>query len=153
MLFAMMIGMVVAAPIGGRLTDWIGARLSAFAGSLVLMCGSLLLCNLLSYSGSLDVIAPLLLFGVGIGLCSAPSQSAAMSAARPHEAGMAAGASSTMRYLGGICSMLMLSVILGDDATTTEARHQFMTYLFAAAVALSILTGFFLPRRRVVTKL
>ncbi|MDI3338822.1 MFS transporter [Defluviimonas aestuarii] len=145
MLFVMMIGMVIAAPIGGQLTDRIGSRFAALLGFIPLFVGVLMLWRLASFTAPGDAVHALLLFGVGMGLSSAPAQSAAMSAVNPERAGMAAGASSTMRYLGGIVSILVLGAVLGSDSTVSFLRHDIMIRLFTAAVLLSVLAAFRLP--------
>lgn len=145
MLFVMMIGMVVAAPIGGFLTDRIGSRFAAFLGVIPLFAGVLMLWPLATFTTPGDAIPSLLLFGSGMGLCGAPAQSAAMSAVNPERAGMAAGVNSTMRYLGGIVSILVLGAVLGSDSTVSVLRHDIMIWSFTAAVVLSAIAGFNLP--------
>lgn len=145
MLFLMMIGMVIAAPIGGQLTDRIGARRAALLGSLILLSGVLQLWRLGSFETPTDAIVALLMFGFGIGLCNAPAQAASMGAVEPGQAGMAAGVSSTMRYLGGILSILVLGAVLGSDDTVSVARHDVMIRLFTAAIVLSIIMSRRLP--------
>jgi hypothetical protein len=71
-----------------------------------------------------------------------------MAAIPPNQAGMAAGVSSTMRYLGGISSILLFSAILGDDDSASEERYEILVGLFAGAVALSGLASLRLPRRQ-----
>ena len=144
-LFSMMIGMVVSSPLGGRLTDRFGARRTALIGAIPFLLGSLLLCRLASFTSPLDVAGPLFLFGIGMGLFSAPTQSTAMSSVGPEDAGMAAGASATMRYLGAILSVLMMNVTLGSDAAATMGRYTLTVWLFGAAVMLSIVLAFRLP--------
>lgn len=147
MLFAMMVGMVFASPAGGRLTDHLGARKAALLGVVPLMAGALLLCRLGSFDSPRDALLALLLFGIGMGLCSAPSQSSSMSSVPPEHAGMAAGASSTMRYLGGISSILVLGMVLGSDTVVNVERHELMAWIFAAAVAASAAVSLRLPVR------
>ena len=145
MLFVMMIGMVVAAPVGGQLTDRIGARRTALAGSLLLLSGMGQLWWLGSFETPTDAMTALLMFGLGIGLCNAPAQAASMGAVVPGQAGMAAGVSSTMRYLGGILSILVLGTVLGNDAVVSLARHDLMIRLFTVALVLSTLLSRRLP--------
>ena len=147
MLFVMMIGMVIAAPIGGQLTDRFGARLAAIVGVVPLLAGALMLWRLGSFATPADALLALLFFGLGIGLSSAPAQSAAMTAVKPEQAGMAAGVSSTMRYLGGIFSILVLSFVLGSDSVVSVARHDIMVRLFTVAIVLSAFASFRLPSR------
>ena len=123
-LFTMMIGMVVAAPLGGRATDRFGARIAGMTGAAAVLAGSLALCWITSFASPADAIVFLILFGVGMGVSSAPAQSSAMAAVPPDRAGMAAGLSSTMRYLGGIATIAVQAAVLGGDATVTEGRHQ-----------------------------
>ena len=103
-LFTMMIGMVVAAPLGGRATDQFGAQIAGMTGAAALLAGSLALCRITSLASPADAMVFLILFGIGMGASSAPAQSSAMAAVTPNQAGMAAGLSSTMRYLGGIAT-------------------------------------------------
>ncbi|MDU8913822.1 MFS transporter [Aestuariicoccus sp. MJ-SS9] len=147
MLFVMMVGMVIAAPLGGQLTDRIGARGAALIGSALLLAGSVQLWRLGAFATPADAIPALSTFGLGLGLCNAPAQSASMGAVPPHQAGMAAGVSSTMRYLGGILSILVLGAVLGNNALVSPARHDIMIQLFTAAVAVAALLSSFLPGR------
>jgi len=145
MLFVMMIGMVIASPLGGRLTDGFGARKSALLGVVPLLVGSLMLCRLESFVSTRDALPALLLFGLGMGLCSAPPQSSAMSSIPPEQAGMAAGASSTMRYLGSISTILVMGMVLGRHGEPSAERHQLLTWIFASAVGVSALISLRLP--------
>ena len=146
MLFVMMLGMVIAAPAGGQLTDRVGARLAALAGSVLLLAGIVMLWPLgASFAHPSDALVPLLSFGVGMGLSSAPAQSAAMSAVEPERAGMAAGINSTMRYMGAILSILVLGAVLGNDTAVSIQRHEVMIRLFTVAVVLAMGASLRLP--------
>jgi len=146
-LFTMMIGMVAAAPLGGRATDRFGARIAGMTGAAALLAGSLALCRITSFASPMDAVIFLILFGIGMGVSSAPAQSSAMAAVTPDRAGMAAGLSSTMRYLGGIATIAVQAAVLGGDATVTEGRHQLMVNLYAAAALGSLVVASLLPRR------
>ncbi len=145
MLFLMMVGMVIAAQVGGLLTDRIGARRTALFGSLLLLSGVVQLWRLGSYETPTDALAALLMFGLGQGLCNSPAQAASMGAVEPGKAGMAAGVSSTMRYLGGIMSILVLGAVLGSDNDVSVARHEVMIHLCTSAIVLSALLSRRLP--------
>ncbi|MBJ3764527.1 MFS transporter [Maribius pontilimi] len=147
LLFVMMIGMVVAGPIGGQLTDRIGAQRAAQAGAVLLLAGMAQLWALGGFDGPSAAFPALLVFGLGLGLGNAPAQSASMGAVDPHEAGMAASVSATMRYLGAIASIVVLGVVLGNDETVSIARHVVMVWLFTAAITLSALMTLRLPGR------
>jgi MFS family permease len=145
-LFTMMIGMVVASPIGGRATDRLGARTAGLIGAAVLVVGSLALCRLQSFSTPTDAVPYLVVFGLGMGLSSAPAQSSAMAAVPSNRAGTAAGLSSTMRYLGGIATIAVQAAVLGGDMTVTEGSNLAMVVLYTAAALLSLGAATVLPR-------
>ena len=145
-LFTMMIGMVVTSPIGGRAADRLGARAAGLIGAAVLVAGSLALCRLLSFSTPADAMPYLVVFGLGMGLSSAPAQSSAMAAVPANRAGAAAGLSSTMRYLGGMATIAVQAAILGADNTVTEGSNLAMVVLYTAAALLSLAAATVLPR-------
>lgn len=141
MLFGMMIGMVVAAPVGGYLTDRFSPRMAALLGCALLLSGMVQLWHLGSFESPQDAMLALLILGLGLGLCNAPAQASLMSAVESRQAGMAAGVSSTMRYLGGILSILVLAAVLGGDTIVSVTRHDVMIWLFTVAIVLSALMG------------
>ena len=145
MLFVMMVGMVIAAPVGGQLTDRFGARHASLAGVVFLVAGIVQLWGLASFQTAGAIFLALLMFGLGLGLSNAPAQSSAMNAADSDKVGMAAGVSSTMRYLGAIVSILVMGWVLGDDNSVNVTRHLTMIYLFTAAILVSALASRFLP--------
>ena len=147
MLFTMMIGMVGASPIGGRMSDRFGPRLTALAGATPLLLGLLLLSRLVAFSTPFDAAPGLLLCGIGLGLCTAPAQASSMSSVPRERAGMAAGTSSTMRYLGGIASILVLGLVLGNNDLVSAARHEAMVWIFVCAAGASAVLAAWLPTR------
>jgi hypothetical protein len=95
-----------------------------------------------------DAAGGLVLLGIGIGLSTAPAQASAMASVASARAGMAAGATSTLRYLGGVLSILMLSAILGGEhSTITAAAHETASKAFAVATLLATLSCLALPGR------
>jgi EmrB/QacA subfamily drug resistance transporter len=147
-LFVMMIATFVTSPIGGRLVDRIGARATAFAGLVPMLIGVLWLGRATALQVPFDAAPALVLMGIGIGLSGAPSQASAMASVPAARAGMAAGATSTMRYLGGVLSILMLSAILGSaHGTVSIAAHETAGTAFAIAAALATLASLALPGR------
>ncbi len=146
-LFLMMLAMFIASAVGGRLTDRIGCRATALAASAPLLAGSFWIANLGAFEAPREAALPLLLLGMGIGLMSAPTQAAVMSAVPPERAGMAAGGSSTMRYLGSTLTILLLSGILGGQEGQSVTAHETAAHFFAFATLLAALTGLALPPR------
>ena len=144
-LFAMMACMFALSPIGGRSSDRLGPRTSALAGAVLTFIGVLWLRRLGSFMVPSDALYPLMLVGVGLGLGTAPAQTAAMMAVGVEQAGMAAGATSTMRYLGRVVSILMLSGILGGAGAMQIAAHESAVTAFATASGLAVLMCLALP--------
>lgn len=147
-LFTMMIGMVVAAPLGGRAMDWLGARRTGLIGAALLLAGSLALCRLASFATPAEAMPSLVLFGVGLGLSSAPAQSSTMAAVAADHAGEAAGLSWTLRYFGGMASIVVQAMVLGDEQAMTQTHHVAMIGLYAVAALLSLAACLLLPGPR-----
>ena len=130
-------GMVLASPIGGRVSDAIGARVVAITGGLLATSGAWLFVT----DGPLT--AALILMGAGIGIATSPSQAAAMSAVEANEAGVASGALSTMRYAGGVVGSGMTTLIAAGGLTR-DARLM----IFPVVLLISAFVAFALPGRR-----
>lgn len=146
-LFFMMIAMFATSTLGGRLTDRFGARVAALVGAVPMLAGMLWMQRLDAFLVPSDAAAPLLLLGTGIGLIGAPTQSAAMSTIAVEQSGMAAGATSTMRYLGGVISIFVLGTILGGNGATLVEKHLVAAHTFGAVAVVAAVTCVFLPGR------
>ncbi len=146
-LFAMMGGMVVGAPLGGRLADRFGTRWIAMIGTILTVVGVALLVDVEALQTPLDALAGLVLVGFGIGLAGAPAQAAAMSAVPAERSGMAAGLMTTMRYLGGMVGMSIFGILLAGEAITEPAGHRTLMYLYVASFAVSVALTWLLPRK------
>jgi MFS family permease len=142
----MMAAMVACAPLGGRLAERFGARVIAVLGCLVSLAGVLLLADFSRLVSPRDALAGLILVGVGLGLATSPAQSAAMTAAHRSQAGMAGGALSTSRYLGGVVGISVLGVLLASSGGVASHRAAALWY----AVGLVAATGaaLLLPAKR-----
>lgn len=138
-LLAMTGGMVVSSPLGGRVADAIGARRSSVAGALVATAGSTML---FAMSGSAAArFTALAMLGCGIGFSTTPSQAAALSGVPRQQAGAAAGALSTMRYIGGVLGSGLVAVIVSGG------RALDLVWLFPAAMLVSAVVSLLLPPR------
>jgi MFS family permease len=148
LLVSLMLAMVITSPVAGRLADHLGARLLAVAGSVLALAGITALAWIdLTTAGQLAM--PLALLGVGLGLATPAAQSASMSAAPAGLAGMAAGVASTMRYLGGIAGIAVLTVVLdvsGSHAAVL-AEHRTLMMVFAVPLLIGLVCGALLPGR------
>jgi MFS family permease len=125
------LSMVLAAPIGGRLSDAIGARIVAFAGAILSTAGAAL------FIAEGELLASVVLMGAGIGMSSAPAQASALGA----------GALSTMRYIGGVIGSGLVTMLAGGGLVRDSRLFVFPAVLLASAVAALVLPG----RRRAAT--
>lgn len=141
----MMLAMVAFAPLGGRLAERFGARRMAVLGCLTSLAGVFLLADVARLHAPADALAGLILVGAGLGLATSPSQSAALSAVERSEAGMAAGALSTSRYLGGVIGISVLGALLASNAGV--ASHRMAALCYEAALAIAAVAAILLPGR------
>ncbi|MGK3998552.1 MFS transporter [Sorangium sp. So ce1024] len=147
-LVAMMAMMVIASPLAGRASERFGARAVALVGCSVALAGMVLLAArpLVAIT---DAVPALLLLGAGLGLTSAPSQAAAMSDVPRDRSGMAAGLTSTMRYVGGVAGLTVLGLVLTEtrDPEAVVREHTTAIAVFCAALLLAIGCALTLPGR------
>lgn len=148
LLVVMLLAMTVLSLLAGGLVDRFGARVVAVIGSVLCLAGIGAL-----FAVDLDsagvVRLPLVLLGVGLGLCGPAAQTAALSAISPERAGMAAGVSSTMRYLGGVAGIALLGQLLDLSGTADEivAEHHTIVGVFAGVLAAGLVCALLLPGR------
>ncbi len=145
-IIAMMIAMVVCAPLGGRVSEWVGARTTALVGTLTSLVGLSLVLDFEALQTPGDVLTGLILIGAGLGLSSAPSQATAMTAVAPTEAGMAGGVVSTARYIGGVIGISVLGYLLGGERSVVDA-HSAATLVYSAALIVATVSALALPGR------
>lgn len=129
------LSMVVASPIGGRLSDAIGARTVGVAGALLATSGAAM------FVASGELFASIILMGLGIGVTTGPSQASALSAVSASQAGVASGALSTMRYVGGVVGSGLVSLLAGGGVTRDARLLVFPVVLLISAVAALALPG------------
>jgi MFS family permease len=150
-LLAMMLGMVACSALGGHASDRLGARAVALLGTGALLGGLLLLAGPGHPATPAHALPGLLLIGAGLGLASAPAQSSAVGAIPRERAGMAAGALSTMRYLGGMVGIGALGLVLRDAALAGGALalvpHRQAVWLYCAVALAAALPAALLPGR------
>lgn len=148
LLGALMVSMVVASPIAGRLTDRLGARVVAVTGCTTALCGigSLMLLPLTSPTSA---IPGLVLMGLGLGLSASPAQVSAMSAVPPESSGVAAAMLATLRYLGGVTGIVILGFVWTGSSLpdVALAEHERTLHYFTASLALALACAMLLPTR------
>lgn len=145
LLSAMMLPMVVASPLSGRLTDRLGPRRVAVVGATLAVLGMV---YLRLAPVTLAMIPGLVLIGLGLGFSGSPSQAAAMSAAPREDSGMAAATLAILRYLGGVAGVLALGAVTSgsDDFASAYADHRAALTLFSIALVPALAFAWLLPR-------
>jgi MFS family permease len=150
-LLAMMFSMVVCAPLGGRISERLGARAVAVFGSATALAGVLLLPDVGRIATAADAVVPLVLMGAGLGLSSAPTQASAVSAVSSSQSGMASGALGTMRYLSGVVGIGVLGMLLRDAVPSDPAAYldaqRSALWIFSGALLLATGASALLPGR------
>ena len=147
-LLIMMIFMVFLAPVGGRMGEHFGVRSTILSGLCVSIAGLIML---LYTAGSMVLLwmpISLALVGSGIGMVTGPAQSAALSAVLPEQSGVAAGILSTMRYLGGIAGITIISTILVDtDPAGILHQNKICFGIYTGVYIFALLLALAIPRR------
>ncbi|WP_026474650.1 MFS transporter [Alkaliflexus imshenetskii] len=122
--------MTIVSPIAGRLSERIQPRILATTGMAICTAG-LLVFSFLTASTSLYIIILNLVFmGIGFGLFSSPNMNTIMSSVEKHQYGLASGISATMRVVGQMVSMTIVSLFfalyIGKTQISTVADHIFI---------------------------
>ena len=133
----------LCAPYAGRLADRRRPAPIATAGMALCTLG-LLVSALLTASSSLAMIyTVLILMGVGFGFFSTPNTTAIMASIGPRDYGMASSLIATMRTIGMLTGMtvitLLLGHFLGDRPVAPETGAAFMAAMQAAMLLFTLL--------------
>ena len=124
---------------GGKISDTRGRRLPAVAGAVVFALGTALLTGVLDARHLWPIVLALGAMGIGLGVQSAPVQTAAIESAPMEKAGSAAGVFSTSRYLGSVVGSTILAIVFAtDQATGNLARFQWLFAVLAATAVIAI---------------
>ena len=126
----------VVAPIAGALVDRIGER-PLLVGGLVLQAAGMAWIALIAEPGLAygEMIAPLVVAGIGASMAIPPAASSVVGAVAQHEVGKAAGANSMLRELGGVFGIAILVAVFAGAGSYTSAGA--FSDGFAAAIAVS----------------
>ncbi len=103
--------MAIFSPLAGRLSDHIEPRLIASVGMALTGLGLILLSLLNTESTMVYLIGALITTGLGFGLFSSPNANAIMSTVEKRHYGSATGSLATMRILGQLSSMALVTLV------------------------------------------
>ncbi|MDQ5833124.1 MAG: MFS transporter [Actinomycetota bacterium] len=144
---------IFVAPVAGILSDRIGGR-PLMAAGLALQAGGLAWLALITepdmaYS---TLVPAFVMAGSGMALVFAPAANAVLSSVRPEEAGQASGATNTVREIGGVLGVAVLSTVFtsaGSFATPQAYVDGLVpaVWVGAAVLAVGALVALLVPGR------
>jgi MFS family permease len=149
LLIFMMLAMVATSLVAGRLIDAYGSRLVALTGTLACVIG-MVLALVSEPHDAADLRLPLAVFGAGLGLANPAAQNASLGAVDRVRSGMAAGVSSSTRYLGGIAGVSVLARMLdlGGGRDQVLSSHRAMLVIFLGVLFCCLACAAVLDRAR-----
>jgi len=144
---------MIVAPIAGTLAMRIGERPLLTAGlALIAVAVGWFAYAADATSSYASLLPPLVIGGIGCGLFWAPSASIVLGAVSEEEQGVASGANNSIRELGGVFGVAVLTSIFSGHGSfgTPDSFVHGMTpafYVGGGIVALAAVAAFLLPRR------
>jgi MFS family permease len=140
----------LVAPVAGRLVDRVGERPLVVTGLALQAAGMFWISRVdagtVDYA---DLVVPLIIAGCGVSMAMPATQSASIGALPPASVGIASGVYSTMRQLGGVTGVAVLSAVFAAAGGYGSFEHGFSRALAVCGV-LSLLgacAGLGIPRR------
>jgi MFS family permease len=135
--------MAAIAPISGRLSDRIEPRVLSTLGMACTAFGLALLIFIGSNTVLLYIIVPLTILGFGFALFSSPNVNAIMSSVEKRHYGIASGSMGTMRLVGQMLSMaivtLIFSLLIGKVQISPEYYPALLKSVKAAYIIFACL--------------
>jgi len=135
--------MAIVSPFAGRLSDKIEPRFVASTGMALTVVGLFLLTFLNENSTLPFIVTSLILLGFGFALFSSPNTNAIMGSVERKFYGIASGSVATMRLLGMMISMgvvtLIFALLIGRVQITVEYYPAFIKSLKTAFKIFSLL--------------
>jgi MFS family permease len=144
---------MLLAPLGGAAADRWGTRVPMAAGVTLVAAGAAGLAAVATPGVAYAALAPLLvLMGAGSGLFFAPFTAAVLGAAAPHEQGSAAGVATTVREVGAVLGVALLTAVLAghgdlDSAARAVAGAVAALRIAAVVAGAGVLVALALPAR------
>jgi EmrB/QacA subfamily drug resistance transporter len=138
--------MAVISPLAGRMSDRIEPRVISSIGMAITFV-VLVYFSFLKQETSIWAISGALLFlGFGFALFSSPNMNAIMGSVEPRYLGIASGSAGTMRVLGQVFSMgivtLILSLFVGSKAIVPELYSDLLESICWTFAVFSVLSVF-----------
>ena len=133
----------VFSPLCGRLADLFSAAGVATIGMGLCATGIGIAAGITGGTPVALIMAMLMILGLGFALFSSPNVSVIMGSVAPRYLGVASGLNSTMRTLGMMVSMTIItitfSIVMSGQAVTAQTQPQFLLSMHAALLTFSAL--------------
>lgn len=133
----------VFSPLCGRLADRFSAAGVATLGMTLCATGIALAAGITAATPLPRIMAVLVTLGLGFALFSSPNVSVIMGSVAPRHLGVASGLNSTMRTLGMMASMtiitIIFSMVMAGQAVTAATQPQFLLSMRAALLTFTAL--------------
>ena len=127
---------LAAAPLAGRLSNRLPARVLLSGGLLLVAVGLLLMTGTEADSSWTVLLAGSVVAGAGLGFVNPPLARTALAVVPPQQSGMASGASNTFRQIGVAAGVAGLGAILQARVTSGVAEAMAATPAASRAEAL-----------------
>jgi len=133
------LGVIVGAGLTSRLIGRLGPRVPMTTGALLAATGLFWLSAVTAHANYFtDVLGPLVVLAIGLGMAFVSTSATAISAVQPNESGLASALLNVGRQLGG-----SLGIAIMGTVATTVTRNQLATTRFSHAALNGALTAGF----------
>ncbi|HEY6531785.1 MAG TPA: MFS transporter [Acidimicrobiales bacterium] len=106
--------LLVVAPLGPRLVEWIGTKLVVGFGMLVGAVGLVIIATVPASDGYLHLFLGFAIGTIGMALCMAPATESIMGSLPPGKAGVGSAMNDTTRQMGGALGVAVLGSIFAS---------------------------------------
>lgn len=134
--------MLLLSPLAGSVSERIGPTVPMTVGPLI-MAGSVVALTRVDSQTSylIDVLAPTVVFGIGLATMVTPLTATALAAVPDHRAGIASGVNNAVARIGGLLAIAVLPLVTAigpdgfDDATTLQPAFVMAMWICAGLLA------------------
>jgi MFS family permease len=134
--------MMLLSPLAGAVSERIGPTVPMTVGPLIMAGSVAALTRVDTHTSYLtDVLAPTIVFGIGLATMVTPLTATALAAVPDHRAGIASGVNNAVARIGGLLAIAVLPVVTAigpdgfDDATTLRPAFVMAMWICAGLLA------------------